>query len=53
MHRLITKGTVEEKIVAMQEKKADLARALLEGGGKALELDEAAIEDLLAPIPRG
>ncbi len=53
VHRLITKGTVEEKIVAMQEKKADLARALLEGGGKALELDEAAIEDLLAPIPRG
>jgi superfamily II DNA or RNA helicase len=52
VHRLVAKGTVEEKIVALQAKKAELARALLEGGTQALALDEAAIADLLAPMPR-
>ncbi len=50
VHRLIARGTVEEKIVALQARKAELAEALLEGGTRALELDEALIDDLLAPL---
>lgn len=50
VHRLIARGTVEEKIVALQARKADLAEALLSGGARALELDEALLDDLLAPL---
>ena len=38
VYRLICKGTVEEKIQAMQVRKSDLARAVLEGGGKSTRL---------------
>jgi len=51
VHRLIARGTVEEKIVALQVRKAELARALLAGGTRALELDAALIDELLAPLP--
>ncbi|NUP06874.1 MAG: SWF/SNF helicase family protein [Polyangiaceae bacterium] len=51
VHRLIAKDTVEEKIVALQKKKAVLARGLLEGSSK-VDLDVDAVEALLAPIPR-
>ncbi|MCB9587932.1 MAG: hypothetical protein H6718_21180 [Polyangiaceae bacterium] len=50
VHRLIARGTVEEKIVALQARKADLAEALLSGGARALQLDEALLDDLLAPL---
>ena len=50
VHRLIARGTVEEKLVALQAKKAELARGLLEGSG-TFKLDAAAIDELLAPIP--
>ncbi|MCA9627475.1 MAG: DEAD/DEAH box helicase [Myxococcales bacterium] len=50
VHRLIARGTVEEKIVALQAKKAELAGALLSGGTRALDLDEALLDDLLAPL---
>jgi superfamily II DNA or RNA helicase len=50
VHRMIAKGTVEEKIVALQTKKAELARSLLDGGTGALALDEALVSELLAPI---
>src|SRR5690606_14567271 len=52
VHRLIARGTVEEKIVALQARKAELAQALLSGGSQALSLDEALIDELLAPLPR-
>jgi SNF2 family DNA or RNA helicase len=52
VHRLVTRGTVEEKIVALQAKKADLARSLLDGADRAALLDEALMTELLAPMPR-
>lgn len=50
VHRLIARGTVEEKIVALQVKKAELARGLLEGSDNVV-LDANAIDELLAPLP--
>ena len=52
VYKLICAGTVEEKIQAMQERKAELARAVLEGGGSnvALGFDEADLAELFAPI---
>ena len=50
VHRLLAQGTVEEKIVGLQTRKAELAEALLSGSTRALDLDEALIDDLLAPL---
>jgi len=50
VYKLICTGTVEEKIQLMQQRKADLAKALLEGGTRsALQFDESDIEALFAP----
>ncbi|AGG90798.1 MULTISPECIES: DEAD/DEAH box helicase [Rhodanobacter] len=48
VYRLICKDTVEEKIQAMQGRKAELARAVLEGGGAStrLRFDEKDLEAL-------
>lgn len=35
VYKLITEGTVEEKIISMQRRKRDLAQGVLEGGGEA------------------
>ncbi len=50
--RLICAGTVEENIQALQARKVELARAVLEGGGAStrLELDEADLAQLFAPL---
>ncbi len=51
VYRLICAGTVEEKIQAMQARKADLARAVLEGGASTrLRFDEADLAELFAPL---
>ncbi|MCB1569287.1 MAG: DEAD/DEAH box helicase, partial [Xanthomonadales bacterium] len=51
VYKLICAGTVEEKIQAMQERKAELARAVLEGGSStALRFDEADLAELSGPI---
>jgi superfamily II DNA or RNA helicase len=51
VYKLICTGTVEEKIQALQRRKGDLARAVLEGGTSArLCFDEADIADLFAPM---
>ena len=51
VYKLICAGTVEEKIQAMQERKAELARAVLEGGSTtALRFDEADLAELFGPI---
>ncbi len=51
VYKLICAGTVEEKIQALQTRKADLARAVLEGGSsQQLKLDEADLAELFAPI---
>jgi superfamily II DNA or RNA helicase len=48
--KLICAGTVEEKIQALQQRKAELARAVLEGAGtQALLFDESDVADLFAP----
>lgn len=50
VHRLIARGTVEETIVALQARKAELASALLRDGGGSLKFDEALIDELFAPL---
>ncbi|MDN5925238.1 MAG: DEAD/DEAH box helicase, partial [Xanthomonadales bacterium] len=52
VYRLICAGTVEEKIQALQSRKADLAQAVLEGGGASqrLRFDEADLTELFAPL---
>ncbi|MEO7068277.1 MAG: DEAD/DEAH box helicase, partial [Rhodanobacter sp.] len=52
VYRLICTGTVEEKIQALQARKADLAQAVLDGGGatKRLRFDEADLAELFAPM---
>ncbi|MEO8802849.1 MAG: DEAD/DEAH box helicase [Rudaea sp.] len=51
VYKLIAAGTVEEKIQAMQARKAELARAVLEGGAtQRLRFDEADLAELFAPL---
>lgn len=51
VYKLICAGTVEEKIQAMQERKAELARAVLEGGSTtALRFDESDLAELFGPL---
>lgn len=41
VYRLVANGTVEEKVVALQEKKRQLVTTVIEGGaGRALDLDD-------------
>ncbi|MBB5207730.1 DEAD/DEAH box helicase [Chiayiivirga flava] len=47
VYKLICAGTVEEKIVALQSRKADLATAVLEGGStQRLRFDESDLDEL-------
>ncbi len=50
--RLITAGTVEERIEEMKARKAELAAAVLDGGGTRVKLsfDESDLATLLAPL---
>jgi SNF2 family DNA or RNA helicase len=51
VYKLITKGSIEERIVAMQEDKKELVESLLSAGSKrALKLDKASLEQLLRPL---
>ncbi len=52
VYRLICTGTVEEKIQAMQSRKAELARAVLDGGGSTQQLrfNETDVAELFAPM---
>ncbi|MEB3902481.1 DEAD/DEAH box helicase [Pseudomonas putida] len=50
--KLITRGTVEEKIQQLQQEKAALAASLLDGGqGGQWRLGDDEIEALFAPLP--
>jgi superfamily II DNA or RNA helicase len=51
VYRLITAGTVEERIEAMKARKAELAAAVLAGGGTSerLRFDQGDLDALLAP----
>ena len=51
VYKLICAGTVEEKIQALQQRKADLAHAVLEGGStQALRFDDDDVAELFAPL---
>jgi len=51
VYKLICASTVEEKIQALQQRKADLARAVLDGGStQAAKFEEADLADLFAPL---
>lgn len=51
VYKLITENTVEEKILAMQEKKRKLAESIYQGGNKeqALQLTAEELTDLFKP----
>jgi superfamily II DNA or RNA helicase len=52
VYKLVVAGSIEEKILALQEKKAELAAGVLSGDGGALaKFGEADIQALLAPLP--
>ncbi|HQV73266.1 MAG: DEAD/DEAH box helicase [Dokdonella sp.] len=51
VYKLICTGTVEEKIQALQLRKAELAAAVLEGGStQSLRFDEDDLAELFAPL---
>ena len=52
VYKLIAAGSVEERIAELQQRKADLADAILEGsGGTGPRFDAADLEALLSPLP--
>ena len=52
VYKMIARGTVEEKIQALQQEKAALAGAVLEGGTTGgWKLEQTEIEALFAPLP--
>ncbi len=52
VYKMIARGTVEEKIQALQLEKAALAEGVLEGGaGAGWKLEQRDIEALFAPLP--
>jgi len=52
VYKLITAGSIEEKIVALQEKKAALAAGILsEDGAASVKFSADDLEALFAPIP--
>jgi SNF2 family DNA or RNA helicase len=51
VHNLIAAGSVEEKMLELQQRKKQLAASLFEGSGSLMNLDWATIEELFAPLP--
>ena len=50
VHKLISEGSIEERILDLQQKKSKLVGALLSEKTSKLQLDTETLEDLLAPI---
>lgn len=50
VYKLITSGTIEEKIVMLQQKKRALFEGILEGTPQKLSFSENELEDLLSPL---
>ena len=52
VYKLICAGTVEEKIQALQARKSELARAVLEGGGASTsaKFNASDLAELFAPL---
>lgn len=52
VYRLVCEGSIEEKIIKLQERKAGLASGLLDGSAQdTFSLDANDLEQLLAPLP--
>jgi superfamily II DNA or RNA helicase len=52
VYKLVCRNTFEERVIEMQQKKANLARAMLDGGTTStLRFDESDIEALFAGAP--
>jgi SNF2 family DNA or RNA helicase len=51
VYQLIVSGSVEERMLRLQQRKAELARNLLGGPGLGENLSESDLEDLFAPLP--
>jgi SNF2 family DNA or RNA helicase len=51
VYKLIAAGSIEEKILAMQEKKAELAHAILDEDAPTSEFTVEDLEALFAPLP--
>ncbi|MNP67982.1 hypothetical protein D3C76_1638800 [compost metagenome] len=47
IYRLVAENTIEEQILALHQKKRDLADSLLEGGEMSARLDAEALLGLL------
>ncbi|MCB1061969.1 MAG: DEAD/DEAH box helicase [Verrucomicrobiae bacterium] len=50
VYKLISQGTIEEKILLLQQKKRALFQGILEGAPQKLEFSDVELADLLAPI---
>ena len=50
VHKLICEGTIEEKILALQVRKAALVAGLLSGGENTVRFDSGDLDSLLAPL---
>jgi SNF2 family DNA or RNA helicase len=50
VYKMITSGSVEEKIVAMQQRKQELADALFSGEGDSSRLSEKDLQSLFEPL---
>jgi hypothetical protein len=50
VYNLITTGSVEERMLQLQQKKSELARSLLGGGPVKTPLSELEVDDLFAPL---
>ena len=51
VYKLIVSGSVEEKMMALQERKAMLADGMLSSHGASAELSDADVDDLFAAMP--
>lgn len=50
VHKLVCRGTIEDRILELQSHKASLVQALLSEETSALKLDEQTLSHLLAPL---
>ncbi|MEM7371758.1 MAG: DEAD/DEAH box helicase [Bacteroidota bacterium] len=51
VYRLVTEGTIEEKIINLHAEKRDLADSLLEGGGASAKLSSEELMALIQEVP--
>lgn len=52
VYRLIALGTVEERVAALQERKKDLIKGVMEGAPSAMQLTASELRQLLSPLDR-